>query len=161
MSLPEDGNSPPPASALPEYCCVILRDAAGDYCFETRPATARLAAGRATCFGGARQDQETPEECLRRELREELGIELEALRYCLRLVSGPRLIAWFYTATCPAKSTLSHREPGHGVVTVTKQQLTETLQNSIPLAGEAQISHWHVAALRAWLTGQPVAEVAG
>ena len=55
--------------------CAILRDAeTGALLVEQRPPQARLAAaGKLTCFGGKREADEAPMDCLLRELREELG----------------------------------------------------------------------------------------
>jgi 8-oxo-dGTP pyrophosphatase MutT (NUDIX family) len=53
----------------PEYVCAIIEDGEGRLLVESRPHNARVAAGKLTCFGGRREAAETPEECLRRELR--------------------------------------------------------------------------------------------
>src|SRR5579859_7212422 len=69
-------------SPWPKYVCAILEDAEGRFLLESRLDDARLAAGRLTCFGGRREDDESPEECLRRELREELNWEPRTFKKC-------------------------------------------------------------------------------
>src|SRR5262249_21237674 len=82
----------------PKYVCAILEDAEGRLLLERRPDNAQLAAGRLTCFGGRREAAETPEECLRRELREELSWEPQALEKRVELWVADDLVAWFYEA---------------------------------------------------------------
>lgn len=57
----------------PRYACALLRDFRGDYLLQLRPAHATYAANLLTCFGGRCEPGETAEECLARELNEELG----------------------------------------------------------------------------------------
>ncbi|MBI3866338.1 MAG: NUDIX domain-containing protein, partial [Planctomycetia bacterium] len=82
----------------PKYVCAILEDAEGRLLLESRPDDARLAAGRLTCFGGLREAGESPEECLRRELREELAWEPATIEMRVALRVAGELTAWFYLA---------------------------------------------------------------
>ena len=62
-----------PHDKLPPYCCCILHF--GDtLLFEKRGEDATVAAGKYTCFGGKREENEAPFDCITRELKEELGI---------------------------------------------------------------------------------------
>ena len=58
---------------LPPYCCAILREASGAILMERRSASAKVAAGQLTCFGGKREAGELALTCIERELGEELG----------------------------------------------------------------------------------------
>lgn len=83
---------------LPDYCCAILEAADGRLLLEWRGPQAQRAAGRITCFGGAREPGEDPEAALRRELQEELGWVPERLVRRVLLEVVGRLTAWFYWA---------------------------------------------------------------
>ena len=60
----------------PHYVCCLLWDGADGYWFEQRPQSARLAAGKITCFGGAVEVAETPLQAIHREIDEELCLAL-------------------------------------------------------------------------------------
>lgn len=96
----------------PKYCCAFLRDAKGRYLLERRPDHEVEITGRLTCFGGERHTYEHPDDCIRRELLEELGCAAEALRLRLRLLgAGGQIIAWFYEGLAPPAEHI-HTEPG-------------------------------------------------
>lgn len=132
----------------PAYCCAILRDAAGRLLLELRPGTARHAPNQFTCFGGLRETGESPEDCIARELREELGIIAGNLRHRLTLLGdGP--VAWFFTPDEPLPSGQQAprcRVRGHQAVWVEPERLA-TLT----------LSPWHRAAIDAYLDGKTVA----
>jgi 8-oxo-dGTP pyrophosphatase MutT (NUDIX family) len=128
----------------PQYCCAILEDAGGRLLLESRSDDARLAAGKLTCFGGRREDDESPEACLRRELREELNWEPAGLAKQLELWVGGELIAWFYHAVLDGSFLLERVPPAHKPIFVTRDDLA-----NLP------VSPWHAAVLDAWLTGKP------
>jgi 8-oxo-dGTP pyrophosphatase MutT (NUDIX family) len=132
----------------PQYVCAILEDAEGRLLLESRPNDARLAAGRLTCFGGRREVTETPEECLRRELREELSWEPRTLEERVALWVAGDLVAWFYHATLDVGIDQLQVAPGFKALLVSRQELSE-----LP------VSPWHDAALGAWLEGKSVVEL--
>jgi 8-oxo-dGTP pyrophosphatase MutT (NUDIX family) len=135
----------------PRYCCAILRDSAGRYLLERRPADARDAPGLLTCFGGKRNRGEHPDRCIRRELFEELNWRIGALRIerCVRLVSADlEEIAWFYRAGAPGPAVRMRPLKGFNVEWV----------NADALAA-ADLSRWHRVAIEAELRGAPVARV--
>ena len=140
---PEPAHNPP----WPEYCCAILRDHLGRFLLELRPDTAPNAPGLLTCYGGAREPGEDPRRCIERELREELGLAAIHLSLALRLVSGPREIAWFYRGTLPADTRL-RTEPGRSPRLFTPDELRA-----------APLSQWHRAAIAAASAGVPVVNV--
>ena len=79
----------------PDHACAIIRH--GDaVLLEQRPLTARFAPGRFTCFGGKRESDEGAEDCLLRELFEELDWRPERWQQVVDLTEGPRFIARFY-----------------------------------------------------------------
>lgn len=59
------------------YTAVLLREAGpkGRFYFQKRTRKQKIFYGRLAMFGGHRENEETPEECALRELKEELGIE--------------------------------------------------------------------------------------
>jgi 8-oxo-dGTP pyrophosphatase MutT (NUDIX family) len=134
--------------AWPHYVCAILEDAEGRILLESRPDHARLAAGRLTCFGGRRDAAETPEDCLRRELREELNWEPRKLEMRVALWVAGDLVAWFYHAVLNVGADQLRTAPGYKAVLVSRLALSEF-----------PISPWHAAALGAWLVGKPAVEL--
>lgn len=78
-----------------KYVCAILEDPEGWLLLESRADYARLATGRLTCFGGRRETSEPPEECLRRELREELDWESRTYEKRVSSWVAGDLVAWF------------------------------------------------------------------
>lgn len=136
LAADEDGNF------HPKYVCAILEDVDGRVLLESRPADARLAAGRLTCFGGRREAAETPEECLRRELREELGWEPRQLDMRIALWVAGELVAWFYHARLDVGVDQLRMAPGFEARLVAPAELAE-----LP------VSRWHAAVLNAWREG--------
>ncbi len=132
----------------PKYVCAILEDAEGRLLLESRPDDARLAAGRLTCFGGRREAGETPEECLRRELREELNWVPQTFDKRVELWVAGDLVAWFYHAVLDIGIDQLLVAPGHKALLVSRPELS-----SLP------VSPWHAAVLGAWLEGRAVVEL--
>jgi len=132
----------------PQYVCAILEDSDGRLLMESRPHNARFAPGRLTCFGGRREADESPEECLRRELREELDWEPRAFDKRVELWVAGDLIAWFY----------------HAVFDIPVDELRVTAPHQCTLVSRAElpnlpVSPWHAAVLVAWIEGRAVAEL--
>ncbi|MGE5194878.1 MAG: NUDIX domain-containing protein [Deltaproteobacteria bacterium] len=132
----------------PNYVCAILEDAEGRLLLESRPDDARLAAGRLTCFGGRRESGETPEVCLRRELREELNWEPRTFEKRVELWVAGNLVAWFYHALLDVGIGQLRFAPGYQALLVSRQELC-----ALP------VSPWHAAVLRAWLDGRTIVEL--
>lgn len=97
----------------PRYCNAILRDARGRYLLEARSPGEAEAPGQLTCFGGGREPGESPEECIRRELTEELGFRTDLLELCvvLRHRRDGHPISWFFRGPAPEESAI-RTEPG-------------------------------------------------
>lgn len=165
------GSSAPVASreAWPAFCCAILRDAEGRYLLEQRPpprggSRGSRTTGQLTCFGGSRERGETPEQCIRRELEEELGwqVNREHLTLGIRLINagtkpmrfraGPVIpggsIAWFFRGAAPEPTRTLVTEPGYRALWLRPDEL----------AG-ADLSLWHRVVLEADAAGQSVASV--
>ena len=132
----------------PEYVCAILEDADGRLLLESRPESARLAAGQLTCFGGRRESGETPEQCLLRELLEELNWQPQTFHKQVELRVGGKLIAWFYHAVLDVPLDELHVLPNYQARLVAPGALSE-----LP------VSPWHAATLRTWLEGGTVVEL--
>jgi 8-oxo-dGTP pyrophosphatase MutT (NUDIX family) len=132
----------------PKYVCAILEDAEGRLLLESRPDDARLAAGRLTCFGGRREAAETPEACLRRELREELSWEPRTLEKRVELRVAGDLVAWFYHAVLDVGFDQLRIPPGYKTLLVSRLALS-----NLP------VSPWHAAVLSAWLDGRTTVEL--
>jgi 8-oxo-dGTP pyrophosphatase MutT (NUDIX family) len=144
-----------PETGWPAFVCLILTDDAGRYVLERRPATAKAAPGKLTCFGGKREPGERPEAALDRELTEELGLSCAAAgadcsRVVLELVGEDRSapVAWFYLGRLPAGVEPVCRVPGHEVVRVAPASLLD-----------ADLAPWHRAALKAFGEGRPIAKI--
>ncbi len=139
--------------AWPAYCCAFVRDRAGRYLLERRPPRAPGAARLLTCFGGTREEGEDPGDCVRRELREELGwdsafIATLHLRVHLHLRSPRRVVAWFYTAEPIDPATPLVCEAGHDAVWLHPSEI-----------GSAPLSGWHAVVFAAALRGECVAHI--
>jgi len=127
----------------PEYCCAILEDPEGRLLLEARPESARFAAGKLTCFGGRLEAGESPEQCLRRELREELNWEPARIEKQVELWIAGAPKAWFFHAIVDTRFDLSRIAAGHRGVFVSRSELPQ-----LP------VSLWHAAVLAAWLAGE-------
>ena len=112
---------------------------------EDRPASAKVAAGSLTCFGGKRELDEDPLDCIRREVHEELGLSLgDDVRRVVDLFVDERLIAYFYEAPAPGRDAILVFEPGRNGVWL---DLDDTAQ-------AARVSPWHQVVLEAWRDGR-------
>lgn len=145
-------STPSSPADWPRYCCAILRDAAGRYLLERRPPDAAAAAGLLTCFGGTRLDGEHPEVCIRRELREELGVDFARarLKLSVRLIAiNDEDVAWFYRGVAPHAEHIV-AEPG-----------VEIVWAASPEQAGCPLSPWHATALAADRNGETVAIAIG
>jgi 8-oxo-dGTP pyrophosphatase MutT (NUDIX family) len=126
----------------PPYSCLILEALDGRFIMELRPASAKRAAGSVTCFGGTREAGETADECLIRELDEELGWRPVEFSRTVDLWRDDKPLAWFYVARFPHVDIPDHREEGHTTILLNRPELL------LP-----PVSPWHRAALRAHFNG--------
>lgn len=139
----------------PRFCCAIVRGADGRYLLEQRPAQSQRAAGLMTCFGGTREEGEEPTACLRRELREELGlsegvVEAMEFQHAVTLYRRGELVAWFYAASAALPSEVRLvTEPGHEAVWLSENEVR----------AEERLSSWHRAALAAFFMGEAEARL--
>lgn len=96
----------------PHYACALLRDAGGSFLLQLRPPSATHAANMLTCFGGLCEPGETTEECLMRELDEELAWRPTSIPpAAVYLRNSQQLIATFHPLELPGDLTL-RTEPG-------------------------------------------------
>jgi 8-oxo-dGTP pyrophosphatase MutT (NUDIX family) len=127
----------------PDYCCAILIDAQGRYLIERRSPKSASAPGQLACFGGKREPMEHPDRCIRREIKEELGWSVGALRLLvavrLRDRSTGREIAWFYRGSGPRATLKLKPLPGSSLLHLTHEELLAA----------PDLSGWHRAALLA------------
>ena len=68
---------------------------------EVRDSKASVAADRLTCFGGKREKNEIPLDCIKRECFEELNWHVDHPVRAVDLYVNGVLTAWFYEATAP------------------------------------------------------------
>lgn len=137
----------------PAYCCAFIRDGAGRFLLERRPPRTPGAPRLLTCFGGTREAGERPDECIRRELHEELRwgpcfIEALDLRVHLVLRSPRREVAWFYRSSPIDAAAPIVCEPGYEPVWVAPEDLP-----TAPLSG------WHAVVFSAYLRGEALARI--
>ncbi|HEX8877070.1 MAG TPA: NUDIX hydrolase [Phycisphaerales bacterium] len=109
----------------PRYCCAILIDSRGNLVLERRSPHDPIAGGMLACFGGGRDEGETPEETLSRELREELGFtpdpfDRDAVAFVLHTPMGE---AWFYQLRGPEEGEACAVEPDCGVEWIAERRL--------------------------------------
>jgi 8-oxo-dGTP diphosphatase len=168
-----------PDDSLPPYCCAILREPGDAVFMERRSADAKVAGGHLTCFGGKRDGDESPLDCIARELTEELGeawarpaasrkrsrpafaasgaaAEVERalqFRRAVDLYVDGKLIAWFFEAEAPARDAPLTFEAGRTGVWITAAELEERLGHG-DRSSEAPLSPWHACVLRAWRNGE-------
>jgi 8-oxo-dGTP pyrophosphatase MutT (NUDIX family) len=142
---------PPDPIGWPEYCCAILIDVQGKYLIERRSPKAASAPGQLACFGGKRDNTEHPDRCIRREIKEELGWSVGALRLVvavrLRDRRSGREIAWFYKGRAPRPDLTLTPLPGSVILRLSASELLAA----------SDLSAWHRAALEADSRGEEVA----
>ncbi|MFN9374452.1 MAG: NUDIX hydrolase [Planctomycetaceae bacterium] len=127
----------------PDYACAIIpAPDPGRIWLEERPATARFAPGLWTCFGGRRERGETPEQCLRRELDEELNWAPRTMAKQVELWVEGQPIAWFFLVE-PAPSATELQPRGSPARDVALGDLARQ-----------PVSPWHRAVLLAWQAGR-------
>jgi 8-oxo-dGTP pyrophosphatase MutT (NUDIX family) len=132
---------------LPEYACAIITRPDGWYLLQVRPHSARHAPGQLTCFGGAREGDESDQACIVRELLEELNWSPATLEVACDLRRGARYIARFFRCVMP-----------HGVALRTEPNQVALWAPPTALPG-LPLSPWHQAVLAAVARGETVVEL--
>lgn len=156
----ESDSVPTEADAQPEVAPAAASTSPPASPTSSRPPRVHLI----TCFGGSRERGESPEQCIRRELMEELGWEPGPgkLQPVVRLINiGPKTlrfrggpvkpgtaIAWFYRGRAPRHETTLITEPGYQAVWMTLEELRA-----------AELSSWHRDVIEAELRGLDRVEV--
>lgn len=124
------------------YACALLRDVSGAYVLQLRPANARHAANLLTCFGGRCEPGETAEDCLAREMAEELGWRPTHIPpAAVYLRDSQHVIATFHPLVLPVAMAV-RTEPGFVAVAAPPASLP-----GLP------ISPWHRLVLQAIAQG--------
>lgn len=126
----------------PEYCCAILVDDQSRFLLQLRPSWSKHAPDKLVCFGGRREQNEDPDQCIARELREELNWCPDELTMTLELWTGEHLRAWFYVAQFDVELSTIQTEPGF-----------EAKLISVDRLAEHPLSDWHRTVLEAYLRG--------
>lgn len=142
-----DGTQDTMPDDRPDYACALITDSKGRRLLQLRPMDARHAPGQLTCFGGAREPQESAESCLERELIEELGWRPASLRPACDLRQAARHVARFFHCPMPS-GTVLRTEPGHVAVWVPVAALP-----AVPL------SPWHRMVLEAIDRGRTMVDL--
>jgi len=132
---------------FPEHCCAIITCPDGRLLLELRPVTAKYAPDRLACFGGKREDEDA-EQCLRRELREELAWEPAVLGEHVDLWKADRYIARFFACVLPDEIIV---RPYAGACAV---RVPRACLGALPL------TPWHAAVLTAWTAGNTLVDLA-
>ena len=132
---------------LPQYCCAIITNEKKYFLLQLRPTTSRHAPGQLTCFGGRREKNESMEDCLQRELTEELGWTPTFYSFACDLWKGDTFIARFFRCHLLSTAPIT-TERGHVAIWTPASCLA-----GLP------ISPWHATVLRAIPKGQIRVEV--
>lgn len=135
-------------SVFPEHCCAIITCPDDRLLLELRPVTAKHAPDRLACFGGKREADEDAEQCLRRELREELAWEPAALGEHVDLWKADRYIARFFACILPDDVVI---RPYAGACAV---RMPRACLAALP------VTPWHAAVLAAWTAGNHSVDLA-
>lgn len=128
---------------LPDYACAIIHVGDDELLFEQRGTDARYAAGQLTCFGGRRHEGESVEDCLLRELQEELQWQPDSFNKACELWLGDRYIADFFDCALDLPVASLRCEHGRSAVVI-----------SAAYINEAALSPWHRAVLEGLAAGK-------
>ncbi len=119
-----------------DYACAIISVDKNHYLLEQRGADAQFAAGKLTCFGGRCEADESTQDCLLRELQEELSWQPQHLEKAHELWVGDRYVADFFKCKLDVEFNHLKFEKGRSGILVHESEL-ET----------HPISEWHLAVL--------------
>lgn len=111
-------------------CGIIFRDDKGRVILQHRDKDAPTRPGYWSFFGGQMEEGETPEQTVRRELKEELGIELADLKFFKRYEhqgeDGVREVFIFIAPlTIPIERLKKQQREGQGLGIFTFEQLKD------------------------------------